>query len=189
MTRHALAAAAGGAAVALLLGTGCGGEAARDATAPICSGLSRGGNEFAPLYLVAQSVPTAQQVPCITSYPGGWKLRGVEVRNGRTSFSLDADGDGPGGVKVVLQKDCVLTDAIETPTDEPGTVRYDRIPAMAAGSPTVRSYVFPGGCVNYEFTIGPRARGLEDQASLAVGFVPRSEIDARLHIYVNGGAR
>jgi hypothetical protein len=180
MRHHALAVAAGGAAVALLLGTACGGQAARDATAPTCSGLGPRLDRVAPLYLVAQSVPTAQQVPCIHSYPAGWTLKGVEVRNGRTSFSLDAHGDGPNGVKVILQKDCVLTDAIETPTDEPGTVRYDRIPATASGSRIVRSYVFPGGCVNYEFSVGPRTRSLEDEASLALGFVPRSEIDARV---------
>ena len=142
MNRHALLAAAGAAAVALVLGTGCTGSV-RDATAPTCSTQVTDA-----LVLVAQSVPTADRIPCITAYPAGWTLGKVEVRDGRSSFSLHAT-DGSHGVTVALQKDCVVTDATGFPTDEPGTMRYDRLPSVD-GSRMVRSYTFAGGCTTYD---------------------------------------
>jgi hypothetical protein len=171
MNRHAVLAAAGAAALALVLGTGCSGGV-RDANAPTCS-TSQGD----VLLLVAQSVPTADRIPCITGYPAGWKLGSVDVRNGRASFSLNA-ADGSHGVKVVLAKDCPVADATEFPTDEPGTTRYDRLPAVD-GARMVRTYTFGGGCAMYEFRLPRRAAAMVDEASLALSFLTRAEVDAR----------
>jgi hypothetical protein len=171
MNRHAALAAAGGAAMALILGTACT-IGVRDATAPTCST-----RQSDVLVLVAQSVPTADRIPCITAYPAGWTLGNVDVGNDRSSFSLNA-ADGSHGVRVVLSKDCVVTDATEFPTDEPGTTRYDRVPS-SDGSRMLRSYTFPGGCATYEFRLPRRAAAMIDEASLALSFVTRSEIDAR----------
>jgi hypothetical protein len=171
MNRHALLAAAGAAAIALVLATGCTGSV-RDATAPTCSTQVTDA-----LVLVAQSVPTADRIPCITAYPAGWTLGSVDVGNDRSSFSLNT-ADGSHGVRVVLSRDCVVTDATEFPTDEPGTTRYDRLPS-ADGSRMLRNYTFPGGCATYEFRLPRRAAAMVDEASLALSFLTRSDIDAR----------
>lgn len=173
MNRRPLLAAVVVAVAAGVLSAGCGGDI-RDATAPTCSTT---GPEA--LLLVAQSVPTADRIPCITSYPAGWSLGGVEVHNGRTTFTLAAGSPDKAGVKVVLQKACAVTDATEFPTDEPGTTRYDRLPSVD-GSRMLRSYTFTGGCVTYDFRLSRRSAMLVDEASLALSFLPRSEIAARV---------
>ena len=157
---------------ALVLGTGCTG-AVRDATAPSCS--SRWAE---PLLLVAQSVPTASRIPCIIALPLGWKVGAVEVRDGRTSFRLDTSGGPTTRLKVVLQEDCSVAGATEVATDQPGTVRYDRLPTQT-GNRMVRTYTFTGGCVNYEFEMNRVTGGLVDEASLAVGFLTRAEVESR----------
>jgi hypothetical protein len=165
---------AAAAAVALVLGTGCSSNSSRDAAAPTCSAA-----RVETLLIVAQSVPTAQRIPCINSYPAGWKLGDVEVRDGRSSFSLEPD-DGDAKLTVVLEKDCVVTGAIEVATDERGTARFDRIPS-GTDSLRTRNYRFAGGCVTYELRMGGPTAGLMDQATLAVGLMSRSEIEDRFY--------
>jgi hypothetical protein len=174
MKRFPLVGGAAAAVVALVLGSGCSSNSNRDAAAPTCST-----ERVETLLIVAQSVPTAQRIPCINSYPAGWKLGQVEVRDGRSSFSLEPD-DGASELTVVLEKDCVVTGAIEVATDERGTARYDRIPS-ATGSLRTRNYRFAGGCVTYELRTAGPTTGLMDQATLAVGLMSRSEIEDRFY--------
>ena len=132
-----------------------------------------------PLMLVAQSVPTADRIPCITALPVGWKVGHVAVRNGRTAFRLDTNSGPATRVRVVLAASCSVDGATAVPTDEAGTLRWDRLPTHA-GSRMVRSYTFDGGCVNYEFELSRvGAGGLVDQASMALGFLTRSDIQSR----------
>ena len=172
MKRFGVLAAAGGALFALILGTGCNAEV-HDATAPSCSS-----RWVEPLVLVAQSVPTADRIPCIIALPLGWKVGAVEVRDGRTSFRLDTNGGPTNRLKVVLQEECSLAGATEVPSDEPGTVRWDRLPTET-GRRMVRTYTFTGGCVNYEFELSGATAGRMDEASLAVGFLTRADIERR----------
>jgi hypothetical protein len=171
--RFRLSCAAAGAAVAVLLGTAACGPSVRDVTAPVCSATRPEG-----LMLVAESVPTASQIPCIVSYPAGWKVGQVEVRNGRTSFRLDAPSFGLHALVVTLRDTCDLAGATLALSDEPGIERYDGLPS-AGGDRLVRMYTFTGGCVTYEF----RSRNLKplvvDEAAMALGFLSRAEVVAR----------
>ena len=167
----ALAAAA---ATAALLATGCG--LSRDGASPACNAARP-----EPLFLVAQAVPTAELVPCVIAYPGGWALGGVDVSDGRASIRLDSDRGGSGALTVTLLDGCDVTGTIEVPTDKPGTLRYDAMPDVAKGFRGARSYLFDGGCVTYRFDIeSPRAGALVDEGSLAVGFLSRDEVRARM---------
>ena len=175
--RRSLLLTAAGAVVALALGAGCT-TGVGDAEAPLCST-----DRVEALVVVAQSVPTAGRVPCISSYPAGWKLGTVDVHNGRSSFELKAGDDGS-EVNVVLEKECDVTGAVEVATDERGTARYDRLPSPTEAR-TVRNYKFAGGCVTYEFHFGGPRSALLDQASLAIGLVSRSDIETKFY----GGAK
>src|SRR6266542_3835065 len=46
-----------------------------------------------PLWLMAQSVPSASLVPCVPSQVPGWKVAEVAVNNGRSVIILDHDRD------------------------------------------------------------------------------------------------
>ena len=54
------------------------------------------------MVLIAQSVPSATQLPCVATLPAGWKLDDVHVERGRTTFSLDSDIAGTHAVRVTL---------------------------------------------------------------------------------------
>src|SRR4029453_8749925 len=47
-----------------------------------------------PLWLIAQSVPSASLVPCLQLVPVDWKVAEVAVNNGRSVITLDHDRGG-----------------------------------------------------------------------------------------------
>ncbi|MGH9226960.1 MAG: hypothetical protein ACRD2W_24980 [Acidimicrobiales bacterium] len=133
-----------------------------------------------PLLLLTPSVPTADRIPCIAALPVGWKIGAVDVRDGHTSFRLDSNGGPTTRLRVVLEKECSVAGATEVPTDEPGTVRWDRLPTQT-GTRMERMYTFEfeGGCVTYRVEPNGANGGFVDESSLAVGFLSRAEIEAR----------
>jgi hypothetical protein len=169
-TRSVLVAVAG----AAVFGAGCG--MTTDTSSPVCTAV-----RAESLYLVTQAVPTAQLIPCITAYPGGWDLGSVDVHDGEASFTLNSDRGGSGALKVTVRAACDVAGAIAVPSDKPGTTRFDRIPTVDGGFRGLRSYQYDGGCTTFRFDIdSERAGGLVDEASLAVGFVSRAEVRARM---------
>jgi hypothetical protein len=169
-TPFVLAAFAG----AALFSVGCGITA--DTSSPVCAAVRP-----ESMYLVTQAVPSAELVPCVTAYPGGWELGSVDVQNGRASFTLDSDRGGSGALKVTVQAMCDVAGAIAVPTDKPGTRRFDQMPEVAGGFRGLRTYQYEGGCTTFRFDIdSERAGGLVDEASLAVGFLSRAEVLARM---------
>jgi hypothetical protein len=130
------------------------------------------------LALVAQSVPTATKVPCISSYPAGWHFASMSVHNGETRFTLDSDRAGISAVRVSLLPRCELDGATEIPSDEAGTRRYERIISVVDEFKAVRSYAFDGGCITYRFDFDRQGRALVNEVSVAIGFIDRSAIDA-----------
>jgi tRNA A-37 threonylcarbamoyl transferase component Bud32/membrane-associated phospholipid phosphatase len=132
-----------------------------------------------PLLLMAQSVPTAELVPCVELLPAGWTLGDVVVGNGRSRFTLTSDR---GGVLVAeLTASCDLAGAVELTSEQPGARRYLRVERDAAGVATTRAYTFPGGCVTQRL-VAPEAsrRQLAGEASSALGFTTRDALAAAL---------
>ncbi len=169
--RHIVVAAAVGAGV---LATGCG--ATTNTSDPACAAV-----RIEPLYLVSQAVSTSDRIPCVNGYPGGWTLGSLKVRDGRASFTLDSDRGGSKALTVTLEEHCDVTGAVEVPSDQPGAARFDQMPNVSAGFRGQRAYRFDGGCVTYRFDIrSERAGALVDEASLAVGFLTRAEVQARM---------
>jgi tRNA A-37 threonylcarbamoyl transferase component Bud32/membrane-associated phospholipid phosphatase len=134
-----------------------------------------------PLILMAQSVPTAQLVPCIETLPVGWSFNAMDVVNGRSRLFLDSDRAGFQVVDVSLTESCDVTNATEVPTDEPETRRYERIALRQNRYTGSRYYVFDGGCVTYAFDfLGEGRTVLADEVSVALSFLARAEIDDEL---------
>jgi hypothetical protein len=177
--RRRLACAGALVAAVAFVATGC--TTVRNNAAPVCA--AKYSNALA---LVAQAVPTADRIPCIASYPAGWNLGTVHIRKERASFALDNDRGGISALRVNLERSCDVTGATQVPTDEPGTLRYARMDSVDAGLRGVRFYVFPGGCVTYQFRFKQRGQALVNEASVAVGFVTRSQVDDRVREETGG---
>ena len=184
-TAFSAAAAAAAAAIALV-GSACGTTGALTSypsAQPTCS--SKG---IEPLVLVAQTVPTASMVPCIASYPAGWRLSGMTAHNGRATIKFDSDRGGHGALKVRLEHSCDVAGATEVPTDQLGTRRYERILSIDGGFQAVRSYRFAGGCVTYVLNFHERSQALVNEASRAVNLITRTEVDRRFRASTDGRA-
>ena len=128
------------------------------------------------LVLMAQSVPTAQRVPCIQSVPAGWTFETIDIRDGHSFFALDSDRAGDRAVRVTPRRSCDVSSATEVVSDEPGTRRYERVESVLRAYRGVRTYQFPGGCVTYRFDFERRGLALVNEVSLAIGFVTRQEV-------------
>ena len=132
-----------------------------------------------PLLLMAQSVPTAELVPCVEILPAGWTLGDVVVGDGRSRFTLTSDR---GGVLVAEPTaSCDLAGAVELTSERTGARRYLRIERNAAGVAMTRAYTFPGGCVTQRL-VAPEAsrQQLASESSFALGFTTRDDLAAAL---------
>jgi len=159
-------------AVAGTLAAGCSVNAAPPKATPTCN-VHQSMNV---LVLEAQSVPTAERVPCVATLPAGWRIAGARVRSGRSEFVLSNDRAGARALVVHLDARCDTTGATEVPSDELGARRYERIESVSPGFSSVRYYTFAGGCISYRFNLSPRGRALVDEVSLAVGSARRAQL-------------
>ena len=153
------------------------------------------------LVLMAQAVPSAALIPCISAVPSSWRPGDVEVRDGRGSFAFtpsSVDGPGEAVLSVVLTERCDVDGATEVPSDEPGARRYERLRDIAEGYEGERHYVYDGGCTTLTFRLPGQDRAEQvGEASLAVGFLPREDLqdsgrrrsDGRLELDDGAGAR
>jgi hypothetical protein len=130
-----------------------------------------------PLWLMAQSVPSASLVPCVQVLPVGWSVAEVAVNNGRSLITLDHDRGGNAAVVITLTASCDLTRATEVTSEQPGARRYLRMDRAATGSSATRAYTFPGGCVTQRFNAAaPSAPRMSDTAATDLGFTTRPEL-------------
>src|SRR5882672_5705762 len=112
-------------------------------TAPL-NIVSLGCHEPEPLWLLAQSVPSASLVPCVRALPAGWAVATAKARNGLSEFTLAHDPDSQ-AMTVRLTAACTTSGATRRPADQPRARRYERTNARS-GQVTWYT-VFPGGCI------------------------------------------
>jgi tRNA A-37 threonylcarbamoyl transferase component Bud32/membrane-associated phospholipid phosphatase len=130
-----------------------------------------------PLWLMAQSVPSAALVPCMQLIPAGWRVADVRVQNGRSQITFDTDQAGKAAVVVDLAASCDLSGATEVTSEQPGARRYLRIDRQSPQFSATRLYVFPGGCLVEQFRSGVAKRAeFASSASLGLGFATRQEL-------------
>jgi tRNA A-37 threonylcarbamoyl transferase component Bud32 len=136
-----------------------------------------GCGDLEPLWLMAQSVPSASLVPCVQLLPVGWSVAEVAVNNGRSLLTLHHDRAGKQAMVVRLTAACDLTGATEVTSEQPGARRYLRSDRNIPEFSATRSYTFPGGCITQQLTV-PAASGpqLVSETSSVIGFTTRQEL-------------
>ena len=144
--RHALAATALTLAVSLVA-AGCSVEE----TLPFPHCFEEGSG-----LIVAQSVPTADLVPCLSGLPDGWELDTIKVNQDGTVVRLDSDRAGDGAAVLRFAEECDLGEAISVPGNLEGAERFEFIERVTRGFRASRYYVFAGGCAwwDFDFAIG-----------------------------------
>ena len=145
-----------------------------------------GCRDYEPLWLEAQSVPSASLVPCVRSVPSGWRFGGANVRNGWSKYTLN-DVVSSQGLIVRLSATCDTVGAIERPSGQPGARRYERSEPGRAGPATVWYTVFDGGCITAQFRSASGVdAALANEATSAIGFTTRVELEHALDERSNG---
>jgi tRNA A-37 threonylcarbamoyl transferase component Bud32 len=77
--------------------------------------------DLEPLWLQAQAVPSASQVPCVRFLPVGWTLANVAVNDGRSVLTLNHDRAGDAALVARLTAGCDPGAAVEGPSPIAGT--------------------------------------------------------------------
>ncbi len=155
-----------------------------DATLTPLGGDSPRCEELEPLWLEAQSVPSASLVPCVRALPEGWTLGAANVRNGWSRFTLDHDRLGSPALVVRLTANCDTTGAVPTPSDQLGTLTFER---TEPGRSTQTSHtVFTGGCITTRLTTSNSDTTLIEQAAAAIGLTTRTALQQALDQRSNG---
>jgi tRNA A-37 threonylcarbamoyl transferase component Bud32/membrane-associated phospholipid phosphatase len=136
-----------------------------------------GCGDLEPLWLMAQSVPSASLIPCLQLVPVDWTVAKVAVNNGRSVITLDHDRGAKAAMVVRLSASCDLAGATEVSSEQPGARRYLRVDPNSREFSATRAYTFPGGCITHRFrAAGPSALRLSDTASTEFGFISRQEL-------------
>jgi tRNA A-37 threonylcarbamoyl transferase component Bud32 len=139
-----------------------------------------------PLWLQAQSVPSASLVPCVSSLPAGWRLVDASegpspsaARNGWSRFTLAKYLVG--FLDVRLSATCDLTGATRRPSDQPGAQRYERTQQGSSGPAATWYTVSPGGCVTAQLDgTGAADPALATEASSIVELTTRHALQQAL---------
>ena len=79
-----------------------------------------GCGDLEPLWLMAQSVPSASLIPCLQLVPVDWTVAEVAVNNGRSVITLDHDRGGRAAMVVRLTAACDLAGATEVTSEQRG---------------------------------------------------------------------
>ena len=143
--------------------------------APLCRLPAEGAET---LVLLAQSVPTADRVPCIANLQAGWHFSDLLVHSGEGWFTLDNDRAGVRAVRITLTQTCDTRGYTEIGSDEPDTIRFERVLSVEGRFRAVRAYKFDGGCVTYEFNFSQRGQALVNEVSSMITFATRTAIAA-----------
>ncbi len=131
------------------------------------------------LLLMAQSVPTAQLIPCIEALPIGWEFRTVHVREGEARFLLDSDRFGNAFLEVGLTPACDH-DFVGQPYLVRGGFTRRSIEVQAARGQYLGNWYFSfdGGCVTYRFAaLGQEIPFIHTETEEALSFVTRGAVD------------
>jgi hypothetical protein len=134
--------------------------------------------------LIAQSVPSATELPCIRGFPAGWGFGGSDVRSGTARFWLNSDRGGLRAVEVDLSSSCSTTGAapVRPSRDEAGVRAFEESLSPPPRLSANRFLVFPGGCVTHRYRFeGGASASLAREAEEALSLVPRSIVVSQVH--------
>ena len=169
------------AALGAALLAGCAAPASLGSDELACRAGDRG-EPASGVVLMAQAVPSASWLPCLDAVPLGWRLAGVEVRDGSGAFWLDSDRDGVRAIEARLTEACDTRDATEIPSDRAGLRRLEQVTQVHPQYVGTRFHGFGGGCLAVVF----RPAGAYRAEPLAVAtesidVVRRADVAAHVH--------
>jgi hypothetical protein len=138
--------------------------------------------------LMAQSVPTATQLPCIRGQlPQGWTFVDFTIRNGLAQFWLDSDREGEHALMVQLSAGCETGGATPVPSEYPGMRQYERVTRVTGGYGGDRYYLYPGGCTTYRFNLQGETRAQPVTAiSQSLTFISRDALRQQVRELTGG---
>jgi hypothetical protein len=143
---------------------------------PLCTNI-----DDSVFVLLAQSVPSATQLPCVSEFPAGWSFGGSDISSGLGRFWLDSDRGGIHAVEVSLRSSCDIANAIEErpAPDEAATRVFVRPDSLNPSFTGVRFLRFEGGCIDYTFRFASGASStLAIEAIEALSLLPRATVVA-----------
>ena len=137
--------------------------------------------DLEPLWLEAQSVPSASMVPCVRFLPVGWTVANMTVNDGRSVLTLDHDRAGVAALVVRLTAACDPSGAVEGPSATTGVRHYQRIESPAGEFTATWYDQFPGGCVTSQLHLTSDPNGeFAAQAPQVLGFTSRAALQEAL---------
>jgi hypothetical protein len=133
--------------------------------------------DYEALWLMAQSVPSASQVPCVRGLPVGWSVGNVAVNDGRSVLTLDHDRAGDRALEVRLAASCEPGDAVEGPSPTEGVRHFQRMESGTGEFAATWYDRFPGGCVTSRLHLTTDPDGeFAAQAPAVLGFTTREAL-------------
>jgi membrane-associated phospholipid phosphatase/tRNA A-37 threonylcarbamoyl transferase component Bud32 len=137
--------------------------------------------DLEPLWLMAQSVPSASLVPCVRALPAGWELADVAVNDGRSVLTVDHDRAGDGALVARLTAACAPSGAVEGPSSNADVRHYQRIESRTGEFTATWYDQFPGGCVTTRLHLTTDPNGeFAAQAPHVLGFTTRAALGEAL---------
>src|SRR6266508_3350578 len=144
-------------------------------------------SDLEPLWLEAQSVPSASMIPCLRSDQEGWTVVNVAVNAGRSVVTLDHDRAGASVVVARLTATCDPAGAVEVPATQPGVRTFLRVERLTGAFTATRYDRFPGGCVTYRLHSTSDPEGaFANEARLLFAFTTRQALQQALEARSDG---
>ena len=147
-------------------------------------------SEVEPLWLEAQSVPSASLVPCLRALPAGWMVDEMVVNDGRSVLTLGHDRAGSSVAIIRLTASCDRAGADEATSAQPGARRYVRVERRVPVFSATWLDIFSGGCITTRLTVPPeQAAQLSSEATALLGFKTREALQQALDERSDGRLR
>jgi hypothetical protein len=137
-------------------------------------GCATGGS----VILAAQSVPTADLVPCFDPLPAGWDVESVTIDQDGTVIRFDSDRAGERAATFRYESTCELEGAVPAPSEFEQTERYELVERVTPSLRAQRFYPFDGGCAWWQFDFDDGApAALAVELGDRLDLVPRDELN------------
>lgn len=127
--------------------------------------------------IAAQSVPSAEMLPCFMESPVGWDVDSVDIGRNGTTIHFDSDRAGHHAARFEFVETCDSMPASEQRNGQEGVERTTLTQQIEAGSRVESFRVFEGGCVAWTFEFSDNmSRSELNRLQATLILVPRSVV-------------